>query len=519
MARKKSGSCVGVMGSVEGPLARIVIEATLARRIGARPLVSARSALATASCSVGSVRVQDMDSLGKETVLALDLGTTSAKALVIGLDGRVFARAEEPIETAHPAPGVAEQDVEQALEAARRAVVSVASLCGGRPGALVLACAMHGVVPLDRDSRPLAPMRTWADARGESIAQELRATDAWRGLQERTGTPVHASSPMCKIAAMCRHDRDLFGAAASFVSLKEFVLRRIADAPIVDASLASATGMMDLARGDWDDNALAHAGIDASRLSRIVSPRHVETGWRNGMAARFGLDARTPIVIGGSDGCLANLGLGAVRHGIAAASFGTSAAVRVATRRPRVRADSGLFCYVLDDGVWITGAAVNDMGNAVQWLADLLFAEAPPSRRVSALIEAAGGVPEGARGARFVAGLAGSRFPDYQAVPRGTFSGLALAHGRNELARALLEGVAAQLAGPVDVLRAEGHEVSVLRVGGGLTRSRVFRAILDPRAGAPIDGVDVPDATAQGAAILARAALDGRPLEGVESLR
>ena len=449
-----------------------------------------------------------------DAVLALDLGTSSAKAVLVGRDGSVLARAEEAIETISAAPGIAEQDADRALDAARRAVVAVAPACGGRPRALALACAMHGVLPIDRDDRALSPLRTWADARGDEVARELRASDAWRTLQERTGTPVHASSPLCKLAAWRREDRALFARAAAFVSLKELLLRRLCDASVVDVSLASATGLMDLRSGDWDESALAIAGVTRDRLSRIVGTRQLITSWRTNAAESFGLDPRTPIVIGASDGCLANLGLDAIRPGVAAASLGTSAALRVAIDRPGMPADSGLFCYALDDGLWIAGGATNAAGNLLEWLPDRCYSEHPRSRRIDALLADAGRSPDGARGVRCSAAFAGTRFPDYDARPRGAFSGLSFAHDRADLARAALEAISGGIASIATALRAQGIACARVRIGGGLARSPLVREILAGQLGALLEplGEDARDATALGAARLAFAALDGAPL-------
>lgn len=454
-------------------------------------------------------------------ILALDLGTTSAKALLVAHDGRVLARAEEPIATRSPSPGIAEQDADAALEAARRALAALAPACEGRPRALALACAMHGVVPIDAADRALAPLRIWADVRGEDCARELRASGEASALHERTGTPVHASSPLCKLAAWRREDAALAARAAAFVSLKELFLRRACGAPRIDVSLASATGLMDLRRAQWDPRALAIAGLAPSQLSQIVPTRQLVTDWRAGLAASFGLDARTPIVIGASDGCLANLGLAALQPGLAAASFGTSAALRAAITAPRADAARGLFCYALDEGVWIQGAATNDAGNLVAWCAELCFAELPPAQRVEALLAAAARSPDGARGLRCTPAFAGTRFPEYDATPHGAFAGLSLAHGRDDLSRAVLEAIAAQIGGIAAALRASGTPCARVRAGGGLARSAEFRAILAPRIGADLEPVDderARDATACGAAALARAALDGTALQGLATL-
>jgi gluconokinase len=466
-----------------------------------------------------------MDASALPPILALDLGSSSAKAILWSAARGIVARAEEPIATLEPEPGISEQDPDRALEAARRAVTAVAAACGGQPACLVLSCAMHAVIPLDRDGSPLGRLRTWADSRGATVAKNLVRSTAALDLWRRTGTPLHASSPLCKLAHMRESEPTLFDAAHSFVSLAEYLLLRTMASRAVSCSLASATGMFDAVNARWDDEALSIAGVDGSRLGMVVDGRTRVHSWRDGMAYRFGLDPATPIVLGASDGCLANLGLDAIAPGVAAASFGTSAALRIATRSRRADPARGSFSYVLDEGVWITGAAVNDMGNAARWAADLLFAEVEPNRRVDALLDAALGVASDARGVRFTPGLAGRRFPDYDSAPAGAIGGLSLAHGRAEIARAIVDGLCDQVAAIATALRAGGSSITRLRIGGGLVRSRGFRRMLAERLPSGLEivdveaiGVDAVDASAVGAARYAHAALTESPLEGAESL-
>src|SRR5690606_28800947 len=123
------------------------------------------------------------------------------------------------------------------LEAAEDAVRAVTA---GQPAPLCLALcsAMHSLVLVDRDGRPLTAIRTWADERGDAAADRLRASGAWRRLQEATGTPVHASSPLCKIATLREREPQLFDRAALFLSQKELLLRRFCETDVVDESVA-----------------------------------------------------------------------------------------------------------------------------------------------------------------------------------------------------------------------------------------------------------------------------------------
>ncbi len=430
-----------------------------------------------------------------ESILALDLGTTSVKALVVDASQHVIARAERPVETEAKRPGWSEQDVVAIRLAAEQAASEVLASTADRPIAASLSCAMHGVVALDAAGEPMAPLRTWADVRGSAVAASLRGAGAHVELESRCGTPVHASSPLCKLAAMRADEPVLFGSAAVFVSAKEFLLRTWCDAPVVDRSLASATGLLALASGEWDRGALALAGVDADRLSELVPTRHVVEAVRGPLRG-------LPVVVGASDGCLANLGVGAMGDGFAAATLGTSGAARVVDRAPS--GSPGLFCYVLDDGEWVIGGAVNDMGNAVRLVAERLFAGVDDP--VTTLLEAAGTSEPGARGARFVPGVFGQRFPGYTAEPSGGFvdeAGFRAA----DLGRAVIEGVIDGLGAVVDALRARSGGLRCVRAGGGLVRSPLVQRVLADRVGVPLEVGEDWDASALGAAVLARRAL------------
>ncbi|MEY2982302.1 MAG: hypothetical protein RL562_2529 [Planctomycetota bacterium] len=428
-------------------------------------------------------------------ILALDLGTTSVKALVVDTEQRVLARAERPVETCSPRPGWSEQDVVAIQRAAEGAANEAMAASATRPVAAALSCAMHGIVPLDRAGAPLAPLRTWADSRGAAVAAALRSTGAHAELERRCGTPVHASSPLCKLSSMREAEPGLFRAASAFVSAKEFLIRAWCGRAVVDRSLGSATGLMALASGAWDRDALAFVGLDADRLSELVPTRCVVEAVRGPLRG-------LPVVVGASDGCLANLGVGAMGDGIAAATLGTSGAARVVDRE-RSGGD-GLFCYVLDDGEWVVGGAVNDMGNAVRLVAERLFPGVDDP--VTILLAAAGTSEPGARGARFVPGVFGQRFPGYTAEPSGGFveeAGFEPA----DLGRAVVEGVIDGLGAVVDALRARPGGLRCVRAGGGLVRSPLVQRVLAERVGVPLEVGEDWDASALGAAVLARRAL------------
>src|SRR5690606_38295384 len=142
----------------------------------------------------------------------------------------------------------------------------------------------------------------------------------------------------------------------------------------VDLSCASATGMYDIHGRRWDPEALDRAGVDESRLARVVNTTEVVGPLRPEVARAVGLPEGTPVIAGASDGTLANLGVGAVVDGYAALSVGTSGALRAVRRQPGIDAAGRLFCYALTEDRWVVGGAVSNGASVVDWLATALGA-------------------------------------------------------------------------------------------------------------------------------------------------
>ncbi len=444
-------------------------------------------------------------------VLALDLGTTNAKAVLVdAARGEVLATASRRCAAEHGARSLQDPD---ALVAAAEAVV--AELAPHGPSAVVLSSAMHGVLGVDRGGSATTWLSTWADAVGAEQLAMLRAEPArLRGLHERTGTPPHTSSWLCRVPALLASGEPGWRDAARFASAKELLLKRWCELDVVDASLASATGLFDARVGAWDAEALQRADVESSRLASVVPTTAVFHGWRPGVCERLGLPADLRLVVGATDGVLAHFGVGGDDPGVVSVTLGTSGAARRLGHASTSVASAGLFRYVLDGERTVVGGAVSNVGRAMEWAASVLFAELDPERAVPALLEAAGSARVDAELPVFDPRLGGERFPDYDAgdIARGAFAGLGYGHGRAELARAVVVGVVEPVARIVEALderaaEAGGGAATSIRVGGGLARSALVGRLLATRLGRPLEVADSVESSAVGAVRLACMAL------------
>ena len=286
---------------------------------------------------------------------------------------------------------------------------------------------------------------------------------------------------------------------------------------MIDLSCASTTGLYDITARRWDPEALQLAGIDAEQLATVVPTTHVVTGLRVEVADQTGLPRDLPVVIGASDGPLANLGVGAVREGIAAVSLGTSGALRAVRPAPAVDEAARLFCYALTDDHWVLGGAINNAGSVVRWASatlGMVTADVHGEERDAAdgrLLQEAGQVPFGSEGLLCLPYLLGERAPWWEPGLHGAWIGLRRHHTRGHLVRSAVEGVCMQLALVRLALDAADVRVREVRATGGAMESPVWREVLAAALDLPIGLAASPEGAGTGAGLLGHHALGSLP--------
>ncbi|RFU18935.1 gluconokinase [Geodermatophilus marinus] len=458
-----------------------------------------------------------------DVVVGLDSGTTATKAVTAGDDGRVRDLASVGYPLLVPGPGRAELDADRLRAAAVEALAEVAAAArdrGDRVVGVSLSAAMHGTVPMDGAGVPLGPLVTWADNRAAAWARALVADGRAGALHERTGTPVHPMSPLVKLSWERAEDAERVAGVPRWGGVKELVVAELCGgAHLVDRSCASATGLYDIRAGHWDEEAMGIAGVRPDQLAEVRPTTEVLPGLRREVAEATGLPSGLPVVLGASDGVLANLGVGAVRPEVAAVSLGTSGAIRVVVPEPTVDPARRLFCYALTDDAWVVGGAINNGGSVVRWAAQALAtdpgADPPGGEEADALdarlLEEAGTVPVGSSGLLCLPYLLGERAPWWRAGLRGAFIGLRREHRRAHLVRAAVEGVCQQLALVRDACAVTGVPVCEVRATGGAVASDLWVRTLAAALDLPVRVADSPEGTGLGACLLGLHALGGLP--------
>ena len=446
-------------------------------------------------------------------LLGIDVGTTGAKALVIGHDGRVVASAttEYPMFTSQPL--WAEQNPADWWAATVASIQQVLAQSGLRPEQVAgvgLTGQMHGLVLLDAQGQVLRPCIMWNDQRtAAQCAAITRQVGAAQVLQ-LTGNPVLPGLTAPKIAWVREHEPEVYCRVAKVLLPKDYVRYRLTGDYFGEVSDASGTSLFDVGRRRWSDEMLNALEVPRQWLPEVTeSP--VVSAWVSASAAeRTGLLVGTPVVGGGGDQAAQAVGTGIVAEGTVSATIGTSGVVFAASELYRVEPQGRLhaFCHAVP-GMWHLMGVMLSAGGSFRWyrdaLGDLEKARADETGRdpYDLLTEAAGQVPAGCEGLMFLPYLSGERTPYPDPNARGVFFGLTLRHGKAHLTRAVLEGVTYGLRDSLELMRDLGLPVQQVRASGGGARSPLWRQILADLFGTEIVTVNGTEGAAYGAALLA----------------
>lgn len=443
----------------------------------------------------------------RRLLVGLDFGGGGGRCLVLdAATGRSESHFEPwRLQTDPSRPLEACFDADATWQSLALAAREALSRMGGRPEEVVglaASAVRHGTVLLDAAGREILAASN-RDARGALQALEL-AAEHGAELHRDTGHWPHPIAAAARLRALA--DGELARASAH-LSISDWLGYRLTGEIAAEPSQACASGLLDLASGDWSTDWIERLGLPRAIFPPLRAAGTSLGSLRPGAAEALGLPPGLPVGVGGGDTQCGLLGAGAVEAGCVAAIAGTSVPVQRVTPGPERDAEGRLWSvFHAVPGLWALESNCGGLGEGFDWLAGLLYADAPHPI-LQLLAEAARSQP----GARGVSASAGGQVMDARrlGLPVGqiTFTHLAAADDpqrRRHLARAAVEGMAYVLRANLEQIEAvTGRSDGPLRLGGGLSRSPLFGQILCEVLDRPVEVAGSPETTAYGAALCA----------------
>ena len=424
-------------------------------------------------------------------LLALDAGTTGARAMLVDPAGMVLGVDKRPITSRFPAPGFVEQDAAEVWTICR-AVIDGALAAAGRSIADVAAIGVTtqraSIILWDRTTgEPVAPMLVWSDLRGMDEFKALRAAGF-------TGWPQVPSAKLpAAIALSGRNPDDLqWGTLDSWLTFK------LSGAHVTDASAAWLTGYYDYAKGSgWDAALLAH-----QRLPAAMFPTQVESWGSIAESDPAVLGARVRITALIADQEAAMVAHGALGRGDWKATYGTSGVLMAGTGDVPETIHNSMpaeaLAFAGGKARFCVEGMVITTGSLIEWLCGGLGLFASP-----AAMEAAAASVADAGQVVVRPSLAGMGAPHGKFDARGLIAGLSFADGPGQVARAALQGIAFRFREIADVIADALPVPDALPVAGGLSASDTLLQLQADALQRPVRRHAVREASAYGAALAA----------------
>lgn len=437
------------------------------------------------------------------TIIVIDEGTTSTRAMRFAVDGACLGSSQQPLTQHYPRSGEVEHDAAEIWE--RTFAVTQAEIAAAGGAANVVAIGITNqretVVFWDkRTGAPLGPAIVWQDRRTAPICDQLRDAGHEAVVQQKTGLLLDPYFSGSKIGWALQNWPQLKAAGEHLAvgTVESYLIFRLTGGlHITDASNASRTALMDIHSGQWDD-----ALLDIFGVPRSILPEIVDCAGNFGSTAAGLFGAPIPICGMAGDQQAATIGQGCFTPGDTKATFGTGAFVLsyAGTSAPisqhRILTTigwqlEGTRHYALEGSVFVAGSLI-------QWLRDQLgmIVAAGESEELARSVQDNGGVT-------IVPALSGLGAPHWRADARAAITGLSFASTKAHIVRAALEAMAHQMADLKSAFAADGVDWSRLRIDGGMVANDWMAQDLADILALEVDRPAFIETTALGAAMLA----------------
>jgi xylulokinase len=432
-------------------------------------------------------------------VLGIDLGTSQVKALLCSRSGEVLGTGFAGYPVRSPRPGWAETDPEDWWRAAAAAVTSAVGQADSEVAGLAVAGQMHGVVLTGASGYPLRPAILWLDRRSYAEVDDYLRLPA--DLRSALGNPPSTGMAGPTATWLSRHEPETYRDARWLLQPKDWLRLRLTGEAASDPTDASGTLLYDMARQRWAVDIADAMGLRAGLLPPIRRPTEVAGTLHAAAASHLGLPAGLPVAVGAADTAASLLAAALPGPGWGMLTLGTGGQWVVpltGAGSSRGMADpsgkTNLFCMA--DGGQYRLAAVQNVGITLGWVTSIL-------RTSWADLYATATAPWQPGTPAFLPYLASERGDEAAARAAGAWEGLSLAHERDDLLRAALEGVAFLLRTKLDDLRHLGCHPEQVVIAGGGSRHPGWRSLLADVLQLPLYAASTPWLSARGATLIA----------------
>lgn len=443
-------------------------------------------------------------------IIAVDTGTTSMRAVLFDATSRVLHIARRDNPPRYYPDGRVEQNPEtwkRCLFALLREASEYANAESLPIIALSLTSQRSSVIPIDKEGTPLHNAIMWQDIRTDPLCDDMKEVEPEVYL--KSGLRITSVFSAIKMKWFKTERPDIYRHAWKMVGIQDYLLFLLTGRLVTDRSLASRTNLFDLKLREWSDMLITLFGLDKSLLCDLVDPGSITGTLSRNSAEATGLPVGLPVISAGGDQQCAALGLGLLNTDTIVVNIGTGAYAIGLSDRPILDHNMRIYCNVSAiPSQYITEVQMLTAGVLYHWFRDQFYPPSTPHEEAfSQINREIAASPPGAHGVVFLPHFKGVAAPYWNPQAKGHFLNLELGTTRGDMARAVLEGIALDLAENVALLEETSGAAHRLLVSGGLTALDTFIQLCADCFERLVEGSRDCEATALGAWISASTAL------------
>ncbi len=445
-------------------------------------------------------------------LLGLDLGTSATKAVLLTGDGEVISTGKATYPLNRPQEGWAEQDPEDWWKGVVGATREATTGLGGSDEvkALALSGQMHGSVFLNSSGEVIRPPLLWNDTRTTAQCREMEERLGLETIKAKLGNPILEGFTAPKLLWLRENERDNYEELDTLLLPKDYIVYRMTGRTVTETSDAAGTVLFNVSERTWSKEVISGLGLDTSILPPVLESTEPVGKLKQEVAKELGLSEDVLVVAGGADNACSAVGNGVLNEGQYLISIGSSGVVLAPTESTYAAPEDGLhsFNHSAPERWYLMGVMLS-AGLSLRWYRDKFgrfekeVASLTGDDPYDLITAEARGVPIGAERLIFLPYLNGERTPHADPNARGVFFGLSDKHGREHLARSVIEGITFGLRDSMELVSGFGLPRNEIRITGGGSKSSFWAQVIADNFDSPVNRTSVSEGPGFGAALLA----------------
>ena len=441
---------------------------------------------------------------------ALDLGTTGTRTIIFDINGSVISSHYEEWDSYFPSPVMVEQDANGWWTALKRTIelsIKKGKINPKDIKSVAITNQRETIVPVDINSNPLHNALVWQDRRTTEECNFIKNKIGSDKIYNTTGLTIDPYFSGSKILWFKKNKPEIYSKTYKFLLVHDFIVNKLTGKWVSDYSNASRTMLFDINKLKWSEKIASALELDLDKM-----PETVPSGKLIGKITtdETAFDKDTVVISGGGDQQCAALGVGVTKPGRIKCTTGTGSFILSYLDKPKFDQTKRVLCSCHTvPGAWIQEASIFTSGAALRWIRDVICTEEVQKSKVDGvdpyviMDSQAEATPIGSNGISILPHFVGAGAPHWNSNARGVIFGIGLGNKRNDIIRAVMEGVAFEIKKNVEVFQELGSDIKEMRITGGGSRSSVWNQIQADVLNITCARGELEESTAVGAAILA----------------